>query len=44
MAHAFPYRLEPQDSGGVLVQFIDLPEAHTSGATEAEAGDKRSTA
>ena len=38
MAHAFPYRLEPQESGGVLVQFIDIPEAHTSGPTEADAG------
>jgi antitoxin HicB len=38
MAHAFPYRFEPQESGGVLVQFIDVPEAHTSGATEADAG------
>jgi antitoxin HicB len=38
MAHAFPYRFEPQESGGVLVQFIDLPEAHTFGANEADAG------
>jgi antitoxin HicB len=37
MAHAFPYRLEPEP-GGVLAQFIDLPEAHTFGANEAEAG------
>jgi antitoxin HicB len=38
MTHAFPYRVEPQESGGVLVQFIDVPEAHTFGATEADAG------
>jgi antitoxin HicB len=37
MAHAFPYRSEP-NAGGVLVQFIDVPEAHTFGATEADAG------
>jgi antitoxin HicB len=37
MAHAFPYRFEP-DAGRVLVQFIDVPEAHTFGATDAEAG------
>ena len=38
MAHAFPYRFEPQEAGGVLVQFMDVPEAHTSGPTEADAG------
>jgi len=38
MEHAFPYRFEPQESGGVLVQFIDVPEAHTFGATETDAG------
>ena len=38
MAQAFPYRFEPQESGGVLAQFIDVPEAHTFGASEAEAG------
>jgi antitoxin HicB len=37
MAHAFPYRFEPE-SGGVLVQFIDVPEAHTFAPTEADAG------
>ena len=37
MAHAFPYRFEPEEQG-VLVQFIDVPEAHTSGPTEADAG------
>jgi antitoxin HicB len=41
MRHAFPYRFEPQDSGVVLVQFVDVPEAHTSGASEAEAGGER---
>jgi antitoxin HicB len=38
MEHAFPYRVEPQESGGVLVQFVDVPEAHTFGATDADAG------
>jgi antitoxin HicB len=38
MAQAFPYRLEPQESGGVLAQLIDVPEAHTFGASEADAG------
>lgn len=38
MASAFPYRFEPQESGGVLVQLIDIPEAHTFAATEADAG------
>lgn len=38
MAHAFPYRFEPHEAGGVLVQFVDLPEAHTLGPTEANAG------
>ena len=37
LAHAFPSELEPQETGG-LAQFIDVPEAHTSGPTEAEAG------
>jgi antitoxin HicB len=37
MAHAFPYRFEPEEQG-VLVQFIDVPEAHTSGPTETAAG------
>ncbi|MGH6944182.1 MAG: type II toxin-antitoxin system HicB family antitoxin [Geminicoccaceae bacterium] len=35
---AFPYRFEPDESGGVLVHLIDVPEAHTLGATEADAG------
>jgi antitoxin HicB len=38
MTQAFPYRFEPQESGGVVVQFIDVPEAHTVGTTEADAG------
>ena len=38
MTHAFPYAFEPEESGGVLVQFVDVPEAHTAGATEAAAG------
>jgi len=38
MEQAFPYQFEP-DETGVLVQFIDVPEAHTAGATEADAGD-----
>jgi antitoxin HicB len=38
MTQAFPYRFEPQEQGGVVVQFIDVPEAHTVGATEADAG------
>jgi antitoxin HicB len=38
MAQAFPYRFEPQEQGGVVVQFVDVPEAHTVGATEADAG------
>ena len=37
MAHAYPYRFEPQQAG-VLVQFIDVPEAHSFSPTEAEAG------
>jgi antitoxin HicB len=38
MKHAFPYRFERQRSGGVLVQFVDVPEAHSFGVTEADAG------
>jgi antitoxin HicB len=37
MTFAFPYGFEP-DAGGVAVQFIDVPEAHTFGETEAKAG------
>ena len=40
MTHAFPYTFEPEQSGGVLVQFVDVPEAHTSGASEAAAGEQ----
>jgi antitoxin HicB len=40
MAHAFPYRFEP-DADGVLVQFIDVPEAHTFAPIEAEAGGEQ---
>ena len=40
MTHAFPYAFEPEESGGVLVQFIDVPEAHTAGATGAAVGDQ----
>jgi antitoxin HicB len=39
MAQVFPYAFEPQESGGVLVQFVDVPEAHTSGVTEAAASE-----
>jgi antitoxin HicB len=39
MDHSYPYRFEPEESGGVLVQLVDVPEAHTFGATEADAGD-----
>lgn len=38
MPRALPYRFEPQESGGVLGQFVDVPEAHTFGASEADAG------
>jgi len=33
----YPYTLEPQPEGGFLVQFVDLIEAFTEGATEEEA-------
>jgi antitoxin HicB len=29
MHHAYPYHLEPDDAGGTLLQFVDVPEAHT---------------
>jgi antitoxin HicB len=38
MEHAFSYRFEPQEAGGVLAQFIDVAEAHTFGVTETDAG------
>jgi antitoxin HicB len=37
MTQPFPYEFEPGESRGVLVQFVDVPEAHTFGATEAAA-------
>lgn len=40
MEHAFPYRFEPEEPDGVLVQFVDVPEAHTFGVTEAEAAGR----
>ena len=38
MQHAFPYRLEPEQTGGALIQFVDAPEAHTVAPTAATAG------
>lgn len=37
MKIAYPYTMEPQKDGGFLVQFVDLAEAYTEGATEEEA-------
>lgn len=37
MNAAYPYTMEPQESGGYLIQFVDLGEAFTEGATEEEA-------
>ena len=37
MKIAYPYTIEPQEEGGYIVQFIDLPEAYSEGATEEEA-------
>ena len=37
MGLCFPARLEPDETGAILVTFRDFPEAHTDGATEAEA-------
>lgn len=34
---AYPYTVEPQEGGGLFVQFIDLEEAFTEGATPEEA-------
>jgi len=40
MQHAFPYRFEPEQTGGALIQFVDVPEAHTVAPTAADtAGD-----
>jgi hypothetical protein len=36
--HRLPLPVEPQQRGGVLVQFIDVPEAHTVGPSAADAG------
>lgn len=33
----YPYTVEPQETGGYLVQFLDLEEAFTEGATREEA-------
>lgn len=33
----YPHTIEPQDGGGYLVQFLDLEEAFTEGATLEEA-------
>jgi antitoxin HicB len=38
--YAFPYRLEPDDAGGILLEFIDVPETHTFAPTAADAGDR----
>ena len=40
MTQAFPYVFEPDEAGGVLVQFVDVPEANTFGATEKAAGEQ----
>ena len=37
MQHAFPYRLEPEQTGGALIQFVDVPEAHTVAPAAADA-------
>jgi antitoxin HicB len=37
MKPSYPARFEPQPEGGYLVQFIDLPEVMTEGATIEEA-------
>jgi len=34
---AYPYTLEPQETGGYLVQFVDLDNAFTEGETQEEA-------
>ena len=36
MRHAFPYRLEPEPTGGALIQLIDVPEAHTIAPSAAD--------
>lgn len=37
MKITYPARFEPQEGGGFLVQFVDLDNAFTEGATEEEA-------
>lgn len=37
MKIAYPYTIEQQEDGGYLVQFLDIPEAYTEGATVEEA-------
>lgn len=37
MKIAYPYTMEPQKDGGYLVQFVDMTEACTEGATKEEA-------
>jgi len=37
MQYAFPYRLEPEPAGGALIQFVDVPEAHSIAPTAADA-------
>ena len=37
MNMAYPYIIEPQKDGGYIVQFVDLAEAYTEGATKEEA-------
>ncbi|HEX4963301.1 MAG TPA: type II toxin-antitoxin system HicB family antitoxin [Thermoanaerobaculia bacterium] len=32
----YPYKLEPQESGGFVVQFLDIEEAFTEGVTPEE--------
>jgi antitoxin HicB len=36
MTLEYPYKLEPQESGGFVVQFLDIKEAFTEGATPEE--------
>ena len=34
---SYPYTVEPQEGGGLFVQFVDIEEAFTEGATPEEA-------
>ncbi|HSS52781.1 MAG TPA: hypothetical protein VLX28_27885 [Thermoanaerobaculia bacterium] len=36
MTLEYPYKLEPQESGGFIVQFLDIEDAFTEGATPEE--------